>query len=93
MNSFGIFCSFCIASQNIQLHSKEAIPGNEDCHKRKNLNDNLANQLSLKPKIIINLNDVQVLQNHECENHDAQNGANIFNAILAKYKSGWISRN
>jgi len=92
MNSFGIFCSFLIASQDIELHSKEAIPGNEDCHERNDLDDNLANQLSLKPKVIVNLNDVKVLQNHEGENHDAQNGANVFDAILAKFKSRWISR-
>ena len=42
MNSFIVLCGFQIAPQNIELHSKETIPENEDSHKRDNLNDNLA---------------------------------------------------
>jgi len=61
INSFCIVSSFHITPQHVELIIEEECPGNEDRHKRNNLKHNLGNQLSLKSKIIKNLNDVKVL--------------------------------
>jgi len=93
MNSFGFLCSIWIAFHHEELKSKKASPGYEDYHKRYNLNHDISNQLGLKSKTIINLNDVKVLQKNACEDYDAQNSANIFNVILAYVNSLLISIN